>query len=62
MLEYEGTRDNFTSLQDFESFRQSLPEPKEHEVIHGADHFWWGYEDQVGERVASFFASTLKEG
>ena len=60
MLEYEGSRDNFTSLQDFESFGRSLPEPKEHEVIHGADHFWWGYEDEVGERVASFFASALK--
>jgi len=56
-----GSRDNFTRLEDFQRFGDSLAEPKECEIISGADHFWWGYEDQVGERVASFFVSALKE-
>lgn len=56
-----GSRDDFTPAPDFQRFGESLPEPKECEVIPGADHFWWGYEDQVGERVASFFVSALKE-
>ncbi len=54
-----GSRDNFTPLQRFEGFGQNLPEPKRYEVISGADHFWWGYEDEVGERVSSFFAEAL---
>lgn len=55
-----GSRDEFTPIDNFERFGESLAEPKEYEVIPGADHFWWGYDDQVGERVASFFASALK--
>lgn len=56
-----GSRDDFTPIEDFERFGESLCEPKEREVIPGADHFWWGYEEHVGERVASFFASALKD-
>ena len=55
-----GSRDDFTRLDDFQLFGDSLAEPKQCEVIPGADHFWWGYEDQVGEVVASFFVSNLK--
>lgn len=55
-----GSGDNFTRLDDFQRFCESLAEPKQSEAIPGADHFWWGYEDQVGERVASFFADVLK--
>jgi len=55
-----GSRDEFTTTEDFERFGESLTEPKEYEVIPGADHFWWGYEERVGERAATFFASALK--
>jgi alpha/beta superfamily hydrolase len=34
-----------------------IPEPKEYRIISGADHFWWGYEKDVGEKVAKFFAA-----
>ena len=54
-----GGGDNFTPEQAFEGFCQSLPAPKECEVIPGADHFWGGYEERLGEMVASFFASAL---
>jgi hypothetical protein len=54
-----GDGDNFAPEQAFEGFCQSLPAPKEWEVIPGADHFWWGYEEEVGERVASFFAGAI---
>ncbi|MBE0415435.1 MAG: dienelactone hydrolase family protein [Dehalococcoidia bacterium] len=59
-LVISGSRDDFTPLQDLRRFVESLPEPKECEVIPGADHFWGGYEQRVGERVASFFVSALK--
>jgi len=56
-----GSSDDFTPIEDFHRFCDSLVEPKECEVISGADHFWWGYEDQLGEKVAAFFVSALKE-
>jgi len=57
-----GSSDDFTPIQDFQRFGESLIEPKECQVIPGADHFWWGYEDQLSERVAAFFASALVSG
>ena len=56
-----GSRDDFTPIQHFEHLVESLPEPREYTVIQGADHFWWGYEDQIGERAASFFINSLKD-
>lgn len=29
------------------------------EAVDGADHFWWGYEKKVAEKVADFFARYL---
>ena len=54
-----GSGDNFTSEQAFEGFCKGLPAPKKCEVIPGADHFWGGYEETLGQRVASFFASAI---
>ncbi len=36
-----------------------MVEPKAVEVIPGADHFWWGYEEKVGDIMAGFFAEIL---
>ena len=55
-----GSEDNFTSVQAVEAFFESLPEPKKCELIARADHFWQGYEDEVGEGVSSFFTERLK--
>jgi alpha/beta superfamily hydrolase len=30
-------------------------------VVPGADHFWWGYEEQLAELVARFFRQCLVE-
>ena len=54
-----GGGDDFTPEQTFKSFFKSLPLPKECEVIPEADHFWSGYEEQLGQRVASFFDSAI---
>ena len=56
-----GELDNFTSQQDLERFIDTLSEPKECHVIPGVDHFWWGYESELGGSVASFFAKALIE-
>ncbi|KAJ1548107.1 hypothetical protein HK405_004201 [Cladochytrium tenue] len=44
-----GTRDNFTSLRTFEDLVAALPNPKRVETFVGADHFWFGGEDEVVE-------------
>lgn len=54
-----GDKDNVVQMDVFQSLVQRLLQPTQIEVLPGADHFLQGYEDQVGERVADFFASTL---
>jgi len=54
-----GSEDMALPKDDLKSFTEELPEPREYEVVSGADHFWWGYEDRVGSRVAAFFADRL---
>ena len=56
-----GSEDDIIREQAFRDFCQSLPEPKEYEVIPGADHFWSGYEEQLGQRVALFFMNAFQE-
>lgn len=36
-----------------------MAEPKKIEVISGAGHFWWGYQDEMAEKVAGFFKEHL---
>ena len=31
----------------------------EMQITDGADHFWWGYEKEVGETIARFFSKNL---
>ncbi|MEE9400708.1 MAG: alpha/beta fold hydrolase [Dehalococcoidia bacterium] len=55
-----GSQDLALPAADLKSFTEGLPEPKEYEVIPGADHFWRGYEDKLAPRVAAFFTEILK--
>lgn len=54
-----GSRDDFTSAEQFVEFCQNLAEPKQYEVIQGADHFWWEYESRLAPKVAAFFVKVL---
>ena len=54
-----GSQDSSITLGDFQRIAYELPQPTETEVISGADHYWWGREGQVAERVADFFIRTL---
>jgi hypothetical protein len=55
-----GSRDDFTPSHQFLEFCQALPEPREYELIEGADHFWWGYEFEVGVKVSAFLSRVMK--
>ena len=54
-----GTNDRFVSFNDIEQIIEGLPEPKCYELVNGADHFWWGCEQEAGTKVGDFFASVL---
>jgi alpha/beta superfamily hydrolase len=54
-----GERDDFTPAARFVEFCQGLPDPKEYGTIAGADHFWWGHDSEVADKVATFFSGVL---
>ena len=54
-----GSRDDLAPTEQFRRFCQNLPEPKECEIIEGADHFWWGYECHLAAKVTAFFTKVL---
>jgi len=54
-----GSRDDLIPTDDFLKFCQSVPEPKECEIVERADHFWWGYESHLADKVAAFFTKVL---
>ena len=54
-----GSRDDLIPTDDFLKFCQSLPEPKECEIVERADHFWWGYESHLADKMAAFFTKVL---
>jgi alpha/beta superfamily hydrolase len=54
-----GSRDELIPTDDFLKFCQKLAEPKECEIIEGADHFWWGHESSLADKVAAFFTRVL---
>jgi uncharacterized protein len=49
-----GDRDDFLNLGDLKSLVEKLDDPKELVVIPGADHFYGGYEAEVGSLVGGF--------
>jgi alpha/beta superfamily hydrolase len=51
-----GSADAFVSPGQFQQYARNMPEPRQYFVIPGADHFWWGYEGEITEKVARFFS------
>lgn len=51
-----GTHDEYINAKSLEQLVLTLPEPKELTIYPGVDHFWWGDEEKVAERVGQFFA------
>jgi alpha/beta superfamily hydrolase len=54
-----GSRDNSTAAEEFLQFCQSLAEPKQCEIVEGADHFWCEYESRLAAKVTAFFTKVL---
>ena len=54
-----GDKDHYVSYQEIQRLVSGLPEPSRCEVIPGADHFWWGHEGEVAEKVSAFFKNAF---
>ncbi len=50
-----GDSDFIALPQQIELFYRELSEPKELELVSGADHFWWGLERELAEKISAFF-------
>ena len=56
-----GDTDFVIPSERFQQHWQDVSEPKQHEVISGADHFWWGYERELTEKVSQFFVAGFEQ-
>ncbi|MBI4234570.1 MAG: dienelactone hydrolase family protein [Chloroflexi bacterium] len=54
-----GDQDHVTPPDQFTFLAQRLPDPKEVHLLEGADHFFRGQEETVGDLVAEFFQRWL---
>jgi len=54
-----GTNDFVVPLDQAQLMGRGAAEPKQFELISGADHFWLGYEMALREKVAGFFGSKF---
>jgi uncharacterized protein len=54
-----GSQDLALPGADLPHLSEGLPEPKEHEIVPGADHFWWGHEKRIADKVSGFFKGSL---
>ncbi|MDO9579269.1 MAG: alpha/beta hydrolase [Bacteroidales bacterium] len=56
-----GSHDFVTPPQQFQQYTRDIPEPGQCQLISGADHFWQGYEEEVGQKVTRFFAAGFSQ-
>ena len=51
----QGNQDSIAHYEKFEENFDYYLEPKMSKIIVGADHFYWGYEEQVAKEVLEFY-------
>lgn len=54
-----GTHDHVVSPEALDREVKQMALPGKVEVVQDVDHFWWGYETQMAEQMAGFFADQL---
>ncbi|MFC1861868.1 alpha/beta hydrolase [Chloroflexota bacterium] len=52
-----GESDASIPLEYFQQHIKDIPDPEQYQVVSGDDHFWWGHEGEVAQKVTRFFAS-----
>jgi len=56
-----GDADFVIPLEQFQQHLQDIPDPKQYQVISGADHFWWGHEEEVAQQITQFFTAGFNQ-
>ncbi len=56
-----GDADLFIPLERFQQHAKDVSAPSQYQIISGADHFWWGYEEEVAQRVTQFFVDGFNQ-
>jgi len=56
-----GGADFFIPLERFQQHVKDIADPKQYQVVSGADHFWWGYEEEVAQKVTRFFVAGFSQ-
>jgi alpha/beta superfamily hydrolase len=55
----QGTNDNIATIHRFDFHYDFYLEPKSKFFIEGADHFYWGFESVVSQKVLKFTRSQF---
>jgi len=55
-----GSADVYAAPEEVGPLVEALPEPKDFEVVTGADHFWLGCEGPMATKVGIFLSTALK--
>jgi len=53
-----GGNDSVIRLEKFQQLAKAARHPEEYQTVAGADHFWWGFEVGLAQKVADFFAAV----
>jgi alpha/beta superfamily hydrolase len=52
-----GEADSFVPLGEFKEYSKTTGESEQCEIVSGTDHFWWGKERELAQKVTRFFAT-----
>lgn len=52
-----GSADSIIPRERFQQYIKDIPDAKPYQVVAGADHFWWGYEEELAQKIAQFFVA-----
>ncbi len=55
----QGNCDTIANYEKFEKNFEFYLNPKLSKIIDGADHFYWGYEEQVSNEFINFYSSLI---
>ena len=56
-----GDADTFIPQERLRQYGRDIADPHWYQVVKGADHFWAGHEDEVGQGVARFFTDGFNQ-
>jgi alpha/beta superfamily hydrolase len=55
----QGNKDTVAIYEKFEEHLNYYMTPKISKIIEGADHFYWGYEEQIANEILRFYNSIV---